>query len=179
MPSSKSGCPRRVSTHKTFQRNERAIHKAINTYILKRSIGVCVRDVCRDAGVSFPTFYVHSASINEAYRDYEQSLVEDFVVYSSEYSMRNLIFTMLLSFIHRHRDYFRAALWNTDLYILGKILDRERYLLVGAKISDQAFLIYRNEIASIVMVWANFDHFRKSKLDFYLQKILKVRIREW
>jgi len=169
----------RISVHKTFQRNERAIQKALNSYIANRTLGVGVRDICRDTGLSSPTFYAHNANINSAYRSYENSLIEEFIVSVSKRPIRSLIFALLLSFAYRHRDYFRATSCNTDFCTLGRILDRVRFPLVGTKISDQSFVLYRNEIASIIMIWANFDHFRKNKLDFYLQKISRIRVQEW
>lgn len=180
MPVSKiDQSPRRSSVHKTFLRNEHAIQKALNFYISERSRGVSVRDICRDTGISSPTFYAHSPNINSAYQTYECSLVEDFIGSFSGRPVRSLVFTLLLSFAYRHRDYFRATSRNADFYILSQILDRARLFLVGGKISDQSFTIYRNEIASIIMIWANLDHFKKTKVDFYLQKITQLRIREW
>lgn len=171
--------PRRSSVHKTFLRNERAIQKALNFYISERSRGVCVRDICRDTGISSPTFYAHSSDINSAYQTYERSLVEDFIGSFSGRPVRNLIFTLLLSFAYRHRDYFRATSRSADFYILSRILDRIRLFLVGGKISDQSFTVYRNEIATLIMIWANLDHFKKAKLDFYLRKMTQIRVREW
>lgn len=164
------------SDHKTFQRNEHAIYKALNPYISKRSLSVCVRDICRDAEISVPTFYAHSANVDEAYRRYEKWLVNDFIKSVPETPSRISIFTILLGFIYRHRDYFRVALRNADFYILCIMLDRLRYLLVGANISNQAYLIYRNRIISVIMLWANLDIFNREKIDFYLHEIVKLRI---
>ena len=168
-----------VSTHKTFQKNEQAIHKALNCYISERSFGANVRDICRDSGISSPTFYAHSANVNSAYADYEQSIVRKFVSSLPGRPIRKLIFTLLLSFAYHERAYFRATSRNMDFYTLGRILDRVRLLLVGTQISDQSFTVYRNEIASLIMIWANFDHFKKAKIDFYLDKITKLRPKEW
>lgn len=171
--------PERASVHKTFQRNERAIQKALNSYISDREFGVCVRDVCRDTGLSSPTFYAHNANIKSAYQNYERGLIKEFIALISERPVRSLILALLLSFAYCHRDYFRATSRNSDFCTLGRILDRVRFSLVGTQISDQSFLLYRNEIASVIMIWAKIDHFRKNKLDFYLRKISRIRVQEW
>lgn len=168
-----------ASANKTFLKNELAIHKTLNNYISERSFGANVRDICRDSGISRPTFYAHSANINAAYANYEQSLVRQFISSLPGRPIRKIIFTLLLSFTYHERAYFRATSRNTDFCTLGRILDRVRLLLVGTQISDQAFIIYRNEIASLIMIWANFDHFRKARIDFYLDKIMRVKPREW
>lgn len=170
---------RRHTTHKMFLRKERAIQKALNMHIDDRSRGIYVRDICRDAGISSPTFYAHNENIDAAYRHYEENIIQEFIDSIQEDTSRSAIMAHLATTIYKNRDYFRKTLKNSEYYTAGKMIDHAKVLLVGPRISDSSYLLYRNEIISLLAIWATQDHFRKSEIDNYLHRIMRVRVKEW
>lgn len=157
--------------------NEHSIRRAIEQSISRRQINLRVQDICRSAGISSPTFYLHCRDSNDALRNYENALASEFQQnINLQTSQKEVLFLALLHFIARNQRYFTATLAHHDTWLLIQILNSLRINLIGSTISDKCFDIYTGRLSALIFCWGKYEHFSTTKIPLYAQKLVQTRV---
>lgn len=162
---------------KRYDANERQIHRVINRALAKRRINLRATEICRDARISSPTFYLHCRGSDDALKGYEKRLVLEFrEALVTEKPRREVIFVVLLKFVAQNQGYFMAMVERHDAWLLAQILDSVRVELIGNKISDKCFDIYVGKLKALIFCWGKYERFNKQKIPLYTQKLMQTRV---
>ena len=161
-----------------YQRNEHAIQRVLNHALRERSLNLRAQDVCRQAHISVPTFYAHCKNTNDALKHYETGLMRSFMALLPTISRhhREVIFVILLHFIHRHRVYFTSTLVHHNHWLLSQLLAKLRPFLVHPQINDKCYDIYTGSLTTLIFCWGKHEGFADAKIPLYAKKLLQVRV---
>lgn len=170
--------PRKTNTNdKRYQRNENSIRRVITKAIANRKINLRTIDVCHDANISSPTFYLHCQDSNVALTNYEQEICAEFnSLVPSEHTHHEITFTILLNFIRHHQRYFSAAIHSHNAWLLCQLLDILRPNLVDNHITDRSYTVYAGSLSAIITCWGRHEGFASNKIPFYTRKMTQTRI---
>ena len=161
---------------KIYLRTENSIRRAICVGLSRRYLGLQARTVFRTARITAPAFYSHAENVNSALINYETSLERELVEALPKSPKREMAWTILLHFISRNRDYFRATFKTHNLYLISRLINHMRYILVGTgDVSDKSYAIYTANAIGVIQCWANYDHFDKDLIDYYVKKLMQIR----
>lgn len=160
-----------------YVRQEKLIRRGLDSILERRSIGVKTVDFCELAGISSAVFYAHYASCDEALTWYELELEEEFVRSLPQNAGRDLGFTLLLSFVLRHRQYFASNFKNRNMYLLARLV---RYVCVPAEgLNQKAHVLYVCSVEAMIWCWGECDKFSTRKMEKYQQKIMLLRVMDY
>lgn len=165
-------CKAKNPKDKRFQRTEKSIHRALHHALRERQVNLKVKDVCKSAHITTPTFYQHSASCDHALRRYEADLEREFrQLVPKRCANKGLIFTILLNFVLRHQDYFRATTNSGDYWLIIRLFRflRPRVTSLGA--SEQRFIIYCHTQIAIICCWVQIDHLAPAQINHYTHQL--------
>lgn len=157
--------------HKTYLHNEELIYKELDRTIAERSIAAKVSQICKNAKLSVPTFYLHHRNMDDALMSYEGKLYSEFlelvianIKEPQQYADRLRTFELLLIFIRKNCDYFRASLVSNNLHLLYKILRELSSHLIAENTHSKAQLFYVTSLLTVIIWWGNAEDFSKQTL---------------
>lgn len=161
---------------KVYQRSEKAIRRSLFVALSKRYLGVQAKAIFRAAHVTAPTFYAHNENVNAALINCETDLEKNYIQLISKVTKREMAWTIMLTFLERNRDYFRATTRARDFYLLQRMIDDMRPVLIGTgDISKKSYNLYIFEAIGIIDCWMRFDNFDKNLIDQYVKKLAQLR----
>lgn len=147
--------------HKIYQRNDRLIQREVFKTVARRDVCVRVSQICRQARISLPTFYLHYSSCNEVLDRYELNLMKEFKASLSSRRDAVTTYTILLIFLYQHRKYFKANLLGANYYMLAHLLQELRPILATTPVEDRSYLNYMATIMSGITWWGIHEGFSK------------------
>lgn len=163
-----------------FLRSERHIHQALNRILATRRISVRTAEICHAATITYPTFYNHYASSDEALKQRERKLTHNFRARLPHSTHdHEVLFTILLGFVHDERDYFRATLPTSNHWLLAGLFAFLRPRLAGCAINDKTYAIYAQTQIGIISCWARYDHFAKDRIPHYVKALRTTRFLDY
>ncbi len=161
---------------KVYQRSEKAIRRSLFVALSKRYLGVQAKAIFRAAHVTAPTFYAHNENVNAALINCETDLEKNYIQLISKVTKREMAWTMMLAFVERNRDYFRATTKARDFYLLQRMIDDMSPILIGTgDISKKSRNLYVFEVIGIIDCWMRFDNFDKNLIEQYAKKLTQLR----
>lgn len=168
------------SRNKQYLRSERMIRHALLGWLSRRCLNLQARKVLQKAKITPPTFYLHCSDANDALIKYERELERDFMKLLPKSPKHEVIWTLFLVFIERNHDYFCATAKNCDFFLLARIINNMRGLLVGnGQISDKAYSVYMANVVATVYCWLQHDRHDKKLMDSYVKKLMRIRFYEF
>lgn len=169
---------RRPNIHDArYKNNEHLLHGALHTSLANRRINVRPYEICRAATISRPTFYAHCYSVDDALRQYEGDLQEEFHDRLPKVGCNHeAIFTVMLGFMRDAKGYFKATIPNSNYWLLQTIFEDVRPKLVSKNIGDRTYDFYVHTQIIIIGDWAKYDRFSQQRIPFYVQKMLRTRL---
>lgn len=165
--------------HKTYQKNERSIQQTLHKAIKTRTISVRVKDVCKAAQISSPTFYSHYRSIDVALSEYENKLKQKYLEVLPKDLNKELRFTLLLNFMWKYHRYFAACFEGYNFYLIVKLVQLTRPNLAQTKINQKAYTIYVATIVGILVCFGRFEKFNEKAVSEYAKKLANLRIMDY
>lgn len=167
------------ASNKTFRNHERRIENIVQKAITAQVINLRVKDVCTTARVSRQTFYAHYSSVNDVPRRQEQHLQDDFKKRLGAIVNREVIFTIILTFVKDNSHYFSAAFNRKDLRMLTWMIDYASPRLIPNGVANHAYIQYRGSLKSTIQSWLvpNKSAVQyKQYLSFYVTELLSTRV---
>lgn len=177
MPKTKTSKSKPNIKDKRYQRNENSIRQVVAQALAHRKLNLRTTDICHDANISSPTFYLHCQDSNAALANYEQELREEFdALVPSRNTHHEIIFTILLNFVRHHQKYFSAAVRSRSTWMLLQLLDALRPNLVGERITDRSYFVYAGSLSAIIICWGEHEGFASNKIPLYIRKMAQTRV---
>lgn len=164
-------------TDARYRRCDELIHVALCKSLKDRRLGISTGEICRLAQIARPTFYAHHKNVDAALQEYEAALHESLQRRLPATRSRDVIFTILLSYIRENRGYFNATVPNANYWLLKEILESLRSSLASAQINDQVYDTYIHQQITIIVGWVKFEHCSIKTLPSYVKKLLITRMR--
>lgn len=168
--------PPTITNNKTFRRHERQIENVVQKAVTAQVINLSVKDICNTVKISRQTFYAHYSSVNDVQRMQEQRLQADFKRRIGIITKREIIFTIMLTFVQDNSNYFSAVLGRKDLRLLTWMIDYVRPRLVPRDVTDISYYQYRGCLKSTIQIWVLSDKHTKQRLPFYVNELLRTRV---
>lgn len=168
--------PSMVIGNKTFRSHERQIENVVQKAISARIINLSVKDICESVNISRQTFYMHYDSVNDVQRLQEQRLQADFRKSIGIITKREMIFTIMLTFIKNNFEYFSTVMNRQDLRILTWMVDYVRPRLVPNEVTEYSYYQYRSNLKGLIQIWVVTDKCAKQHLPIYVNELLRLRI---
>ena len=154
-----------------FERCEMQIRKALCVGLTQRKT-VKISELCKIANISRATFYAHHSSCGEALRQYETDLKQSFDARMNYTEAgKEVVFTILLSFIHDERGYFAATIPNSDYWLLNEIFGSLKSLLAETTTNDRNYDFYTQEQIGIIHCWVKYEDFSTWTIPCYARKM--------
>lgn len=175
----KQSARRRVANRddERFLRQEKLIRRGLEQALAQRRIGLKATELCRDAKIANPTFYLHYKNCDDALIQYELALEEAFVKILPRNPRKDLSFTLLLNYILQNRHYFSSTFQNRNLYLLSRLI---RYAITPkAGLNQKAYALYLWSVKTMIWCWGEHDGFSEAKLDLYLKKLSMLRVMDY
>lgn len=164
------------SFHRRYLNNEARFNRALCKEISLRKINVRAKDICTKAGVTAPTFYSHYHNTDDARKNYELSLEQELAQWIPKAAHRNVVLTVLPSFIANNYQYFLAVHKSRDHYLLTKVIIKYRINLVGERISDRAFYMYAGSVQSVIACWLELSEPNQETIEKCARELIKLRV---
>lgn len=164
-------------TDARYRRCDELIRIALCKGLRERRLGVTTGEICRLAQIARPTFYAHHKTVDSALKEYETALHESLQNRLPVTRARDVIFTILLSYIRENRGYFEATVPNANYWLLQEILESLRPSLAGIQINDQVYDVYIHYQITIIASWVKFEGCSTILLPSYAKKLLTTRMR--
>lgn len=178
-PSHLSRGPKNLN-HKTFVANTKRIDDLLCEQISARRIDIKAKDLYTKAGLTPPTFYLHYRNISDALLSQEKSLEDNFYSRIPSDAKRTVIYIILANFIAQNQVYFLATAKGGSHYLLSKMITTYRSNLVGTRLSDRGFELYRGSVISSINYWILIDGISPSTTKAYGHHLSKIRpVRFW
>ncbi len=168
--------PPTITNNKTFRRHERQIENVVQKAVTAQVINLSVKDICNTVKISRQTFYAHYSSVNDVQRMQEQRLQADFKRRIGIITKREIIFTIMLTFVQDNSNYFSVVLGRKDLRLLTWMIDYVRPRLVPRDVTDISYYQYRGCLKSTIQIWVLSDKHTKQRLPFYVNELLRTRV---
>lgn len=168
--------PPTITNNKTFRRHEHQIENVVQKAVTAQVINLSVKDICNTVKISRQTFYAHYSSVNDVQRMQEQRLQADFKRRIGIITKREIIFTIMLTFVQDNSNYFSVVLGRKDLRLLTWMIDYVRPRLVPRDVTDISYYQYRGCLKSTIQIWVLSDRHTKQHLPFYVNELLRTRI---
>lgn len=166
--------------HKTFVANAKRIDDILCEQISARRIDIKAKDLYTKAGLTPPTFYLHYRNISDALLSQEKSLEDNFYSRIPSDAKRTVIYVILTNFIAQNQVYFLATAKGGSHYLLSKMITTYRSNLVGTRLSDRGFQLYRGSVISSINYWILIDGISPSTTKAYGHHLSKIRpVRFW
>lgn len=165
--------------HKLYQQNSQLIYAALCDGLSKRDCHIKVTDLCREAGISSPTFYLHFRDSNDAMRSYEESLAQAFYQLVPVQARRDYVLTLLLDFIVINQQYFSAAQQGKSHYLLSRLIVHYRTVLVGERVSDRIFSNYAYALQIAIACWLRYDGVTPESTQACLKRMKAIQVIDW
>lgn len=140
-------------------------------------------DICREANITMPTVCSHYPEINSILRDYEASMqqeLQQFINRACDAAVanpkRSTLFTILLEFITKYRDYFRLMAKNQDRKVITCLIDSLKPMIFIRPVNDLEYNVYINTLISIIYHWIERERFSKALIPNLAKLLCQVRI---
>lgn len=159
-----------------FLRQEMLIRRGLERALAGRRIGLKTSELCRDAQIAHSTFYAHYRTCDEALVWYELALEEEFVKLLPQNRRRDLVFTLLLSFVLKYRHYFASAFQGRNMYLLARLV---KHACVPTGLSRRAYVLYVWSVGAMIWCWGKCDKFSEGKMEVYRNKLLLLRVMDY
>lgn len=168
--------PSTPTKNKTYRRHERQIENAVQRAISAQVINLSVKDICDAAKISRQTFYLHYSNVNDIQRTQEQRLQADFKRRIGIITKREIIFTIMLTFVQDNANYFSVVLSRKDLRLLTWMIDYVRPRIAPHDIAESSYYQYRGSLKSTIQIWALSNKRTRQYLSFYVDEMLRTRV---
>lgn len=165
--------------NKASVRTRQHIGKALSRFRARRDVDIQATEICESANITMPTFYGYYNSPSDALHAQEEYIERCFVEMLPKNAKRDVIFTKLLSFIHDESDYFVCALQTLDLFLLLRLLEHVRPLLVNENIDAPTSNAYIGTIMIVIVAWAFYHDCSKETIPEYTERLLALRVNRW
>ena len=153
------------------------IYNKLNEVVRARRLSVTVAEVCRKAKVSCTTFYTHFESCEDARDIHEQALETEIMkLLPRRLHEREIVFTILLSFIKKHKQYFTANFRAGNTYLIRHIMRRLKRIFASANLDKPAYEIYIGVIISILAYWVEREHCDATTIEHYAKQLVRIPI---
>lgn len=162
--------------NKTFRRHEHKIESIVQKAITAQVINLSASEICSTAKISRQTFYSHYSSVNDVPRMQEQRLQNEFKLRIGTNTKREIIFTIILTFINDNACYFLVAIGRKDLRIISWMIDYVRSRIVPDGITETSYYQYRGAIKSIIQAWMLPGRHTKQNLPLYVSELMRTRV---
>lgn len=162
--------------HRTYAQNERRIRESVLKAVAERNISTRVSDICKQASLSTPTFYLHHKNCNEVLSSYEGELLVEFEAMLLKDFNRIDIFSSLLLFMWRHQRYFWACFASQNLYLLTRLLLGLQKYLVGPGVGRKTYVFYCSSIMALLIWWGRVEMFSKELIPEYTRQLKNLRL---
>ncbi len=144
--------------------------------LTKRCRNIRPAEVCRQARVSRTTFYVHYGRKNFV-EQHELKLAARFLARLPETQVqKNVIFTILLSFVRDERGYFEATTPNANFWLLKQIFTELHPILKVKDCSQKSYDLYVMQQVALISCWVQHDNFAFEKIRPYARKMAQLPI---
>lgn len=163
-------------TDARFKRCDELIHIALCKGLKDRRLGISTGEICRLAQIARPTFYAHHKTVDAALHEYEVALHQSLKQRLPDTHAKDVVFTILLSYIRENRGYFEATVPNANYWLLKEILEALRPSLAGLKINDRVYDLYIHHQITIIVSWVKFEKCSTITLPGYVKKLLTTRM---
>lgn len=160
---------------KRYKNTELMIHQVMNSALRKRRIGLRIKEVCDEAQITRPTFYLHYTSVDAALRAYEQEIEFELLELLKSQQNREVVFMVMLRYVANHKEYFSAVCGVRNSWILTEVLLAMRSRLAFGIRSDKNYQFYVRSLIAIICLWVD-EGCRWEHIDLYLRKLLSTRI---
>ncbi len=157
-----------------FERCEAQIREALCISLMQRQT-IKIGDFCKMAHISRTTFYAHHKSYGDALRKYELDLKQNFNERINYNKVgKEVVFTILLSFIYDERMYFSATIPNSNYWLLNEIFTSLRPSLAEVGTDNRRYEFYTQEQIGIICCWVKHGEFSSQEIPGYV-KIMSTR----
>lgn len=173
--------PRKQHKNPNHQRcrvNRHLIRRAICEGISERSFRIRASEICQNAGISSPTFYLHYPNSERARECMEIDIVKDLQRTLTTKSCPELVFTILTSGIVHNQQYFIAVHLGSDHRVLTKFIARYRHNLVGDEITDRVFRAYCGIVQIVIGEWIEYDELTLETAARTTRRLLRISLRD-
>lgn len=165
--------------NKTFRGHERRIENVVQKAITAQIINLSVKDVCNAAKISRQTFYAHYSSVNDVPRIQEQRLRAEFKKRLGVITKREIIFTIILTFVRDNSHYFSTAFKRKDLRVLTWMIDYASPRLIPNGVATHAYNQYCGNLKCTIQSWVisgrSAEQY-KQYLPLYVSELSRVRV---
>ena len=160
-----------------YMKQEMMIQRGIEHALAKRRIGLKTTELCRDAKIASPTFYLHYKNCDEALVGRELAMEESFVRSLPQNMKKDAAFTKLLAFVIRHQHYFAASFRSRNFYLLVRLI--QHAIPYTKKLQHRAYTLYVWSIGAVIFCFGECDRFSEKKAETYRQILMKLRMIDW
>ena len=173
------------NNHATFRKNELLIQRELIQAIKQRRIGLRATEIYTQAKLSRPTFYLHCRSCDDALRRYEASLLYEFKnlstipLASTSIMRRDIILTILMNFLSKHRAYFVANFENYNFYLLTALLEEIESVLLPPTSNHKDGMIRIAVIEAIISYWGKHENFNTELIPYYTDMLQHPSLPRW
>jgi hypothetical protein len=103
---------------------------------------------------------------------YELKLKRDFCTRLPKSSpKKEVLFTILLSFVREERGYFEATMPNANFWLLQKIFTELHPVLKAKDCSSRSYELYVMQQIALISCWVRHDKCAAEKLRAYVRKM--------
>ena len=171
--------PTTNTRNKTFCKYERRIENVVQDALTTPPINLTIKHVCKAAKISRQTFYAHYTSINDVIETQEQRLRDDFRERVGTATKREVVFTIMLTFVKDNSRYFSAVFNRKDLRMVAWMINYERSVLVPSEVAEHAYAQYCGSLESTIQSWILLSYTArqyKQYLPLYVNELLHTRV---
>lgn len=145
----------------------------------KRCRNIRPAEICRRAKISRTTFYAHYNKAN-CVEQYELKLKRDFCArLPKTKAPREVIFRILLRFVHEQFGYFEATMPNANFWLLQTIFQELYPTLRSKDGSQKSYELYMAQQITLISCWVRYDECAVEKMQTYVRKMTAVPMMRW
>ncbi len=162
--------------NKTFRKHERQIEDIVQKAITAQVVNLSVKYICDVAKISRQAFYAHYSDVNDVIRTQEERLRNDFKKRIGTNTNREVIFTIILTFVKDNSRYFLIVFDREDFKMLTWMIDYVHLNIVPKGTKDPSYRQYRSVLKSTVQIWMLPGRPTKQNLPIYVNELLRTRV---
>ena len=167
---------------KVQERLDRALGKFIRKGRVSR---LTIPELTTEASTYKSTFYDHFRHMDAAFEQLNHKYKKQLEALRKEIAEthvtdQELIYSKILFFIHNNREYYSTMIFCHNPVPFLEAISTFRVILsktwsnYGGELNDYIFHLFSWEASSVIVYWGQKDHFYKSKIPEYAEKLAKL-----
>ena len=147
----------------------------------EKAFGIQVRELCRRAEVSSPTFYRHYSSVDDAVQQIESELVVRFAARLGNLNdmQTGRALTQMLFYVARNQDYFELVLARGNVRVIVEMLNVLKPVLMrswpnyGCAELARMWRTYCGAAVGVIVDWAKVG-FKTAEIENYVRHLTVI-----